>query len=67
MNNPPAPPVTGFFRVGTRQDSDGDGLPDAYESMVSQTAANRRDTDSDGLWDRNELWMETDFSEMETE
>ena len=55
QTNPPAPPVTGFFRVGTRQDSDGDGLSDAFESMVSQTSRWLTDTDGDGLSDHAEF------------
>ena len=37
QTNPAAPSVTGFFRVGTRQDTDGDSIPDAYETMVLGT------------------------------
>lgn len=40
-----------FFRVGTKVDSDGDGLSDAFERLVSQTDPLASDTDGDGLSD----------------
>ncbi len=40
-----------FFRVGTMGDSDGDGLTDAYEHLVSLTDPLNPDTDGDGLPD----------------
>ncbi len=52
--NPAPPGVAGFFRVGTRHDSDGDGLPDAYEMLVSGTDPLLGDTDGDGLFDNEE-------------
>ena len=52
--NPAPPGVAGFFRVGTRHDSDGDGLPDAYEMLVSGTDPLLGDTDGDGLFDDEE-------------
>ncbi len=57
--NPAPPGAAGFFRVGTRHDSDGDGLPDAYESLVSGTDPHLGDTDGDGLRDDTELDAET--------
>ena len=44
-----------FFILGTPQDSDGDGLPDAYEKLVSRTSPLLRDTDNDGIEDGDEL------------
>ena len=41
----------GFFRLGTMLDSDGDGLTDAYERLVSHTDPTKWDTDGDGLSD----------------
>jgi hypothetical protein len=44
----------GWFRLGTLQDSDGDGLTDAFEGLVSHTAVggwSNPDTDADGLPD----------------
>jgi hypothetical protein len=40
-----------FFRVGTKVDSDGDGLSDAFERLVSQTDPLASDSDGDGLPD----------------
>jgi hypothetical protein len=44
-------PDMGFFRLGTMLDSDGDGLTDAYEKLVSHTDPTKWDTDGDGLSD----------------
>ncbi len=41
----------GFFRLGTMLDSDGDGLTDAYEKLVSHTDPNNPDTSGDGISD----------------
>ena len=40
-----------FFRIGTKADSDGDGLSDAFERLVSQTDPLSSDSDGDGLPD----------------
>ena len=48
-------PETGFFRLGTLLDSDGDGLTDAYEHLVAHTDPTKWDTDGDGLSDGWEL------------
>lgn len=40
-----------YFRLGTMQDSDSDGLTDAYEFLVSHTDPENWDTDGDGLSD----------------
>jgi hypothetical protein len=37
--------------LGTPQDSDGDGLTDAYELLISHTDPNNPDTDGDGIPD----------------
>ena len=47
----PPPPEAGFFRLGTRFDTDGDGLPDAYESLSLGTDASLADSDADGMGD----------------
>ena len=44
-----------YFRLGTMQDSDGDGLTDAYEMLVSHTNPAVGDSDGDGLSDGWEL------------
>lgn len=44
-----------FFRFGLDFDSDGDGLTDAYENLVSFTDPEKADTDGDGLSDGAEL------------
>ena len=48
------PGETGFFRLGTRHDTDGDGLFDAAELLVYGTSTNSVDTDGDGLPDGEE-------------
>ncbi len=48
----------GFFRLGTMLDSDWDGLPDAYELLISMTSTNTPslvDSDGDGMPDNWEL------------
>ena len=64
---------SGFLRLGTRLDTDGDGLPDAAEMLVYGTRPDRLDTDGDGVpdgiapmdWFSNPLWatngMDADF------
>ncbi|MCD6049146.1 MAG: hypothetical protein K0Q55_549 [Verrucomicrobia bacterium] len=48
-----------FFMLGTMQDSDSDGLTDAYELLVSLTPTNSSNTnldvDSDGIPDLTEI------------
>ena len=44
-----------FFRFGLDFDSDGDGLTDSYENLVSFTDPSKPDTDGDGLADSQEL------------
>ena len=61
-NRTPSPP--GLFRLGTRLDTDGDGLTDAAELLVHGTRPDRLDSDGDGvpdgiepsLWWSNPLW-----------
>ncbi len=62
----PSPPP-GFFRLGTRRDSDGDGLPDAFETLVLGTSTNAVDTDLDGLSDAEELSLGTDPTLADTD
>lgn len=45
------PPANAFIILGTMQDSDHDGLTDAYELLVSHTNPNNADTDGDGISD----------------
>lgn len=45
------PAAQSFYVLGTLQDSDGDGLTDAYEKLVSKTDPNNADTDGDGMPD----------------
>jgi Concanavalin A-like lectin/glucanases superfamily/Bacterial TSP3 repeat len=51
------PPTACFLILGTPQDSDGDGLTDAYELLVSHTNPNNPDTDGDGLSDAWEVLL----------
>jgi hypothetical protein len=53
-------PDMGSFMLGTMLDSDGDGLPDAYEKLVSHTDPNNADTDGDGISDLDEVLNGTD-------
>ncbi len=50
----PSAPVC-FFRLGTLQDSDNDGLTDAFEKLVSHTRSDQWDTDGDGIGDGDEI------------
>jgi hypothetical protein len=45
-----------FYVLGTPQDTDADGLTDAYEALVSKTGLQTADTDGDGLSDGYELF-----------
>lgn len=68
-----APGEAGFFRLGTRLDTDGDGFPDAAELLVHGTRPDRLDSDGDGVpdvvepsvWWSHPLWAtnaeDTDF------
>ena len=44
-----------YYVLGTMQDSDSDGLTDAYESLASKTDPNNPDTDGDGVSDGDEV------------
>ena len=52
---PEPPSEAGFFKLGSRVDTDGDGLPDAYERYVALTDPLDGDSDGDGLSDQFEL------------
>ncbi len=54
------PNTTCFLVLGTPQDSDGDGLTDAFEQLVSKTNPNNADTDGDGISDSDEILNGTD-------
>lgn len=45
------PSSTCFLILGTPQDSDGDGLTDAYERLVSKTDPNNPNSSGDGILD----------------
>lgn len=51
------PPTSAFLVLGKPIDSDGDGLTDAYEKLVSKTQPLNPDTDGDGLWDGWEVLL----------
>jgi hypothetical protein len=46
-----------FIILGTPQDSDGDGLTDAYERLVSHTDPYKPDTSGDGLSDSDKVLL----------
>jgi hypothetical protein len=50
------PPTACFLILGTPQDSDNDGLTDAYERLVSKTDPNNPSTDGTGMWDGWEIY-----------
>jgi hypothetical protein len=45
------PSTAAFLILGTPQDSDGDGLTDAYERLASKTDPTKPDTSGDGMLD----------------
>jgi len=49
------PSTTCFLILGTPQDSDFDGLTDAYERLVSKTNPYNADTSGDGISDSDEI------------
>jgi Bacterial TSP3 repeat len=51
------PNTSAFLILGTPQDSDSDGLTDAYEKLVSHTDPNNPDTDGDGIPDGWEVLL----------
>src|SRR4029077_19161852 len=51
------PSTTCFLILGTPQDSDTDGLTDAYEKLVSKTNPLVLDTDGDGIPDAWEVLL----------
>lgn len=48
-----------YYILGTMLDSDGDGLTDAFEKLVSKTNPALWDTDGDGISDRDEVVLGT--------
>ena len=61
------PGECGFFRLGTRHDTDGDGLFDSFELLVLGTSTNAVDTDLDGLSDDEEFALGTDPLDPDTD
>jgi hypothetical protein len=51
------PPTACFLILGFPTDTDGDGLTDAYENLVSKTRPDVPDTDGDGLSDSWEVLL----------
>src|SRR5271155_1184057 len=51
------PPTSAFIILGTPQDTDGDGLTDAYEMLVCHTNPLVADTDGDGISDSWEVLL----------
>jgi hypothetical protein len=49
------PNTTCFLILGTPQDSDYDGLTDAYERLVSKTNPYNADTSGDGISDSDKI------------
>jgi len=63
----PAP--RGFFKLGTLHDSDFDGLPDAYETLVLGTDPHDPDSDNDGIldeYDPNPLVWDNSLADLRT-
>ena len=56
-----------FFALGTYDDTDGDGIPDADELLVYGTDPARTDTDGDGMTDAYELSVDTDPLSSDTD
>ncbi len=61
------PGEAGFFRLGTRHDTDGDGLFDAFEKLVTRTSPTAVDTDGDGIADGAEVLAGTDPADPDTD
>jgi hypothetical protein len=53
------PGTNACYILGTPLDTDGDGLTDAYEKLVSKTNPSLWDTDGDGVSDRDEVVLGT--------
>ena len=51
------PGTAAYLILGTPKDSDGDGLTDAYEELVSHTRPDLADTDGDGIPDGWEVLL----------
>lgn len=62
-----APGGCALFLAADRADADGDGLPDAFERLVSGTSPACADTDGDGLGDGEEAALGTDPCQPDTD
>lgn len=54
------PEARTFYILGTPKDSDGDGLTDAWETLVTKSRQEEEDTDGDGWTDFEEIQNGTD-------
>ena len=63
LDSPPA----AFFNLGDRFDADGDGLPDAFESLAFGSNPDAADTDGDGLDDGQECAIGTNPALADTD
>ena len=61
------PNEAAFFRLGSRVDSDWDGLSDAFESYVTLTDPFDADSDDDGLSDGDEVFFGTNPFDSDTD
>lgn len=61
------PSTAAFLVLGTLQDSDGDGLTDAYEELVAKTDPNNADSDGDGVLDGWEVVFHLDPKNLDSD
>jgi len=56
-----------FYRLGTTNDTDADGLTDAFENLVYHTDADLEDTDGDGMSDGQEIELGADPNDPDSD